>query len=230
MDDFTIDTEAYIGVGRTVFLANPNAPTGVALSLREIERIVAGNPDNVVVVDEAYVDFGAESAVSLIGKYDNLLVIQTFSKSRSLAGARLGFALGNRELIGDLNTIKYSTNPYNVSRMTENAGVGALLDDGYMKANCAEIMRVRAYTVEAMKRMGFVLTDSKANFLFARHPKIGGRDFYLRLKERGVLIRHFDKERLTDYNRITIGSAEQMDIFLREAGNILEEQKFETRK
>lgn len=223
--DLTVDVEKYIGVGKTVFLANPNAPTGIALPLEDIERIIRSNPDNVVIIDEAYVDFGAQSAVKLIKKYDNLLVTQTFSKSRSLAGARLGMGFACKELIRDLNTLRYSTNPYNVNRVTENAGIGALLDDAYMKENCKKIIENREYTVSELKKLGFEATDSKANFIFVKHPKIGGKELYLKLKERGVLVRHFEKERLKDHNRITVGSLEQMKRFIKETSEILEEVK-----
>lgn len=222
-EDFTIRLEDYLGVGKTIFIANPNAPTGIALSTEQIEQIIRSNPDSVVVVDEAYVDFGAESVIPLIHRYDNLLVIGTFSKSRSLAGGRLGFGIGCKELIRDLNTIKYSTNPYNVNRMTMAAGVGTLLDEIYTKANCRKVMDVRAWTVEQLKAMGFVLTDSKANFLFAKHPAADGKEIYLRLKKKGVLIRHFDTPRLCEYNRITVGSREQMEIFLEKLAEVLEE-------
>lgn len=223
--DLTVDVEKYIGVGKTVFLANPNAPTGIALPLEDIERIIRSNPDNVVIIDEAYIDFGAQSAVKLIKKYDNLLVTQTFSKSRSLAGARLGMGFACKELIRDLNTLRYSTNPYNVNRVTENAGIGALLDDAYMKENCKKIIENREYTVSELKKLGFEATDSKANFIFVKHPKIGGKELYLKLKERGVLVRHFEKERLKDHNRITVGSLEQMKRFIKETSEILEEVK-----
>ncbi|MCQ2457014.1 MAG: aminotransferase class I/II-fold pyridoxal phosphate-dependent enzyme, partial [Clostridia bacterium] len=210
-DDFSVNVEDYLGVGGTVFIANPNAPTGIALPLSDIERIVASNPDNVVVVDEAYVDFGAESAVSLTKQYDNLLVCQTFSKSRSLAGARLGFGVACAELIADLNTVKYSTNPYNINRMTAAAGIGALADEKYFKGNCEKIIATREKTAEKLKALGFELTDSKANFLFARHPKVGGKEVYLALREKGILVRHFDKPGISDYNRITVGSDEEME-------------------
>ena len=212
--DFTIRVEDYVGVGKTVFLANPNAPTGIALPLSDIENIVRSNPDHVVVIDEAYVDFGAQSAVGLTRKYENLLVTQTFSKSRSLAGARLGFGIGCPSLIRDLNTLKYSTNPYNVNRMTMAAGIGALTDREYFLKNCRATERTRAWTTEALKTLGFTVLDSKANFVFAAHSKISGKLLYQKLKGSGILVRHFDSERLTDFNRITIGNMEQMQTLI----------------
>ena len=221
--DFTVNVSDYMGIGKTIFLANPNAPTGIALRRDEIEKIVASNPDSVVVIDEAYVDFGGESALPLIHKYNNLLVCQTFSKSRSLAGARLGFGAGCADLIRDLNTVKYSTNPYNVNRMTMAAGVGALTDVDYFRENCEKIQATRAWTVEQLKALGFTLTDSRTNFLFAAHPKIGGQALYLTLKENGILVRHFETPLLKDYNRITVGSQEEMEQFIATVKKILEE-------
>ena len=222
-DDFSIDISVYKAVNKTIFIANPNAPTGVALSVAEIEEIVKSNPNNVVIIDEAYVDFGAESCVSLIRKYDNLLVTQTFSKSRSMAGARLGFGIGNKELIRDLNTIKYSTNPYNINSMTMAAGIGVLKDNDYTVANCRTIIENRAFTEEKLKELGFVMTKSLANFIFAKHPKISGETLYKKLKERGILIRHFSKPEICEYNRITIGTKEQMEILIENIKNILED-------
>ena len=224
-DDFSIDINDYIGINKTIFIANPNAPTGIALSKADIEKIVASNPDNVVVVDEAYVDFGAESSLSLTKKYDNVLVCQTFSKSRSLAGARLGFGIGSKALINDLNTIKYSTNPYNINRMTMAAGIGALCDEEYFEKNCLKIAENREQTVRELQKLGFWVTDSKANFIFAKSDKIGGKDLYLSLKEKGVLIRHFETPLLKDYNRITVGSKEQMEGFIKTVWEILEEKQ-----
>ena len=224
-DDFSIDINDYIGINKTIFIANPNAPTGIALSKADIERIVASNPDNVVVVDEAYVDFGAESSLSLTKKYDNVLVCQTFSKSRSLAGARLGFGIGSKALINDLNTIKYSTNPYNINRMTMAAGIGALCDEEYFEKNCLKIAENREQTVRELQKLGFWVTDSKANFIFAKSDKIGGKELYLSLKEKGVLIRHFETPLLKDYNRITVGSKEQMEEFIKTVREILEEKQ-----
>lgn len=223
-DDFTIDVNDYIGINKTIFIANPNAPTGLILPLSDIEKIVKGNPNNVVVVDEAYIDFGGNSAVSLINKYDNLLVTQTFSKSRSMAGARLGFGVGCAELIRDLNTVKYSTNPYNINSMTMAAGIGSLADKEYTAKNCLTIIENRTYTTAKLREMGFILNDSYTNFVFAKHPKIDGNTLYLELKERGILVRHFSSERISDYNRITIGTRSQMDALLHTIHDILSEK------
>ena len=218
--DFTIDIEDYKGRPETVFIANPNAPTGIPLTVGEIEEIVASNPDRVVVVDEAYVDFGGESCAPLVKKYDNLLVTGTFSKSRSMAGARLGFGFGCPALIADLETLRYSTNPYNINRLTMAAGLGQLAQT---RQNCAAIIQNRAYTVAELEKLGFSVLPSAANFVFAKNPAIDGKELYLRLKEAGILVRYFDKERLREYNRITIGSREQMDALLTAIKHILEE-------
>ena len=222
-EDFSIDVEEFQGRNQTIFIANPNAPTGTVLTLAQIEAIVKSNPDSVVVIDEAYVDFGAESAVPLIHKYDNLLVIQTFSKSRSMAGGRLGFGIGCKALIQDLNTLKYSTNPYNINRMTMAAGIGALEDAEYFRSNCRSIMQNRDWTTKALREIGFEVVDSKANFVFAKHPALGGEDLYRHLKRKGVLVRHFGSPRLKDYNRITIGSLTQMQALITTLKEILEE-------
>ena len=221
-EDFTLDINDYLDKRGTIFIANPNAPTGIALSIDEIETLIKANTDRVVVVDEAYVDFGTESAVKLIKKYDNLLVTQTFSKSRSMAGARLGFGIGSKAIIDDLNRIRYSTNPYNVNRMSEYAGVGALEDAEYFENNCRTIIANREWTVGELKKLGFTTTDSKANFIFAKCEDIDGKELYLKLKERGILVRHFDKAPIKDYNRITIGSMEEMQAYIDTVKTILE--------
>lgn len=223
-EDFSIAPEDYVDAGGTVLIANPNAPTGLYLSLCDIERIVAGNRSNLVIIDEAYIDFGGESAVNLVGKYDNLLVIQTFSKSRSMAGARLGFAVGDERLIEDLRTVKYSTNPYNINSMTAAAGAAALDENDYYMRNCKTIIETRERTAVELSRLGFDVLPSRANFLFARTDKIGGGELYAKLKARGVLVRHFSGERISDYIRITIGAAEEMETFLRIINEILKEQ------
>ena len=224
-EDFSVDYHDYVGIGKNIVIANPNAPTGLALSLSEIEEIVKSNPENVVIIDEAYVDFGGESAIPLTKKYDNLLVTGTFSKSRSLAGARLGFGIASKEIIRDLNTIRYSTNPYNVNRMTMMAGCAALKDNDYYMANCRTIIENRSYTKSALEKLGFSVLDSKANFLFAESKEIDGEELYLKLKSRGILIRHFSKEKIKNFNRITIGTRAEMDKFLEATENILKEKK-----
>ncbi len=222
-EDLSIDVSDYLGIGKTIFIANPNAPTGLALTRDEIEQILKSNPDNVVVIDEAYIDFGGESAVPLIKKYKNLLVTQTFSKSRSMAGARLGFGVACPELIRDLNTIKYSTNPYNINMMTMAAGLGMLEDESLTKERCDEIRATRDYTTREMRRLGFELDDSNTNFVFARHKKLDGGEFYSKLRKNGILVRHFTTERIKEYNRITIGTRDQMECFIRVCEMILTE-------
>jgi histidinol-phosphate aminotransferase len=219
--DFSIDYHDYCNLGCAVVIANPNAPTGLALPLHEIEEIVRSNPDHPVIIDEAYVDFGAQSAVSLLPKYSNLMVVGTFSKSRSLAGARLGFAIASEELINDLNTIKYSTNPYNINRMTAAAGIATLRHNDEAMANCRTIIATRERIKSALRALGFTVTDSCANFLFAAHPAIDGNDLYLALRERGILVRHFSTPAIAQYNRITVGTDEQMDTLLAAVRDIL---------
>jgi len=221
-EDFSLDPRDYLNVGKTVVIANPNAPTGKYLPLSDIERIVASNRGNVVIVDEAYVDFGGDSAASLVTEYDNLLVVGTFSKSRSMAGARLGFAFGAPHLIRDIDTIRYSVNPYNVNRMTCAAGVAALESRSYYDANCKTIMENRAWLTEALTELGFTVIPSTANFVFAKSDRIGGEALYLALKQRGVLIRHFSKDRIAAYNRITVGTRQQMETLIEKIREILE--------
>lgn len=224
-EDLTIDINDYINEKSVVFIANPNAPTGIYMSLSEIEKIVSANPNRVVVIDEAYVDFGGESAVKLIDKYDNLLVTQTFSKSRSMAGARLGFGVASEKIIEDLNTVKYSTNPYNVNRVTSALGIGAIKDDEYFTSNCNKIIKNREFLTEELKKLGFTFTNSSANFVFCKSDVIDGKDLYLKLKDKGVLVRHFDKERISNYLRITVGSFDETVALINAVKEILGEIK-----
>ena len=222
--DLSIDINDLLDKQGTLFIANPNAPTGIALAPQEIEKLAAADPDRIVVVDEAYVDFGAESCIPLTKKYNNILVVQTFSKSRSMAGSRLGFAIGNRELINDLKTLKYSTNPYNVNSYTQALGAGTLLDPDYTEECCKVIIQNREYTEKVLRGFGFVLTDSKANFVFAKHPAVSGSELLARLAERKILVRHFGAERIKDHLRITVGSRSQMDKLFDALADILKQQ------
>lgn len=210
-EDFSVNTGDYAGVPDTVFLANPNAPTGLCLPLAEIEALLRQDPDRLVVVDEAYVDFGGESAACLLGRYDNLLVVGTFSKSRSLAGARLGYAVGSPALIADLNTVKFSFNPYNINRLTLLAGEAALADAPYFARCCTQVAAVRDETAQALRALGFTVTDSKTNFLFAgAHPAVSGGEYYAALRQSSILVRHFTLPRIENWVRITVGTAAQM--------------------
>ena len=221
-EDFTLDPKDYYGLGETIVIANPNAPTGLALPRSAIEGILKANPDNVVIVDEAYVDFGGESCVPLIDQYDNLLVVQTFSKSRQLAGARLGLAMGNAALIADLNRVKFSLNPYNINRLTLKAGAAALEDTAYFEKTRAAIIETREQTKAALRARGFAVLDSRSNFLFASTERKDGGALYRTLKEKGVLVRHFDAPRIANWLRITIGTPEQMQVLLNKLDEILE--------
>ena len=216
-EDFTIDPADYYGLDKSwgvgaIVIANPNAPTGLALPAAALAEIARRNPDAIVIVDEAYVDFGGESCVSFVQKADpaNLMVVQTFSKSRSLAGGRLGLCIAPAELISDLKRVKYSMNPYNINRMTEAAGIAALADRAYFEKNCAAIRATRADTTAKLRQMGFTVLESSTNFVFASTARMPGWELYRRLKEAGVLVRHFDTPRLQNWLRITIGSPEQM--------------------
>ena len=221
-EDFTLDPKDYYGLNQTIVLANPNAPTGIALPRAEIEGILKANPNNVVIVDEAYVDFGGESCVPLIDQYENLLVVQTFSKSRQLAGARLGLAMGNAKLIADLNRVKFSLNPYNINRLTLKAGQAALEDTAYFDKTRAAIMDTRAWTMQQLTDRGFTVLDSRANFVFASTERINGGALYKELKKNGILVRHFDAPRIDNWLRITIGTPEQMQALMDAVDKILE--------
>ena len=219
--DFSIDYRDYCGRNKMVVLANPNAPTGMSLSVSEIEEIVKTNPDVLVLVDEAYVDFGGETCLPLIKKYDNLLVTRTFSKSRCLAGGRLGYAFANSAIIADLEKIKYSTNPYNINRLTLLLGEKTVEAEPYYQEKCADIIKTRAWTSEKLIELGFDVLPSQTNFIFAKTEKMDGGALYEALKKRGILVRHFSNPKISQYNRITIGTMEQMDRFVETVKQIL---------
>ena len=224
-EDFGVDYRDYCDIDRMVVIANPNAPTGMEISLAEIEEILKTNPNRIVLIDEAYIDFGGTSCVDLIRKYDNLLVVQTYSKSRSMAGARLGFAIADAGIIADLEKIKYSTNPYNINRLTLLAGEAAVESNAYYVENAKKIAATRDMTTQKLREMGFTVLDSKANFIFAKSNAVSGRVLYEELKKKGVLVRFWGKEKIEDFLRITIGTPEQMEVLFAKTAEILQEQK-----
>ena len=209
--DFSLDYQKYCGRNQMIVIANPNAPTGMEIPLWQIEEVLKTNPNSVVVIDEAYVDFGGTSCYKLIENYVNLLVVRTFSKSRCLAGARLGYAFGSKELIEDLEKLKYSTNPYNVNRLSMMLGCETVDAEPYYQEVSQKIQAARAWSVETLEALGFRVLPSKANFIFASHPDISGIDLYIGLRQRGILVRHFTKERIQDFVRITVGTQTQME-------------------
>lgn len=212
-NNFEIDVLDYTGINKNIVFANPNAPTGILMPLESVRKIAESNKDNIVVVDEAYIDFGGESSIVLTKEYKNLIVTGTFSKSRSMAGARVGFAIADEEIINDMNMIRYSTNPYNINGFSLMCALEVIKNNDYYMNNCKEIVIIRDKVRKELMEIGFKVTDSKANFLFAKHKNIGGKELYQKLKDRGILVRHFDGERIRDYIRITIGNAKQMKAF-----------------
>ncbi|MBM6884662.1 histidinol-phosphate transaminase [Pseudoflavonifractor phocaeensis] len=208
---FGLPLESFVGDNGGVVIANPNAPTGRAVSLCDIRTLLEGNPESVVIVDEAYVDFGAQSAVPLIDSYPNLVVVQTMSKSRALAGLRVGFALGNENLIAALNSVKNSFNSYTLDRLALAGAEGALRDGDYLRAITMKISSTRDWAADRLKRMGFEVSDSAANFLFISHPDIPAKVLLDGLRERGILVRWWDKPRISNYLRITVGTDQEME-------------------
>lgn len=219
-EQFRIRPEDYRQPNGGVIFPNPNAPTGVLLNVGQVEEIIAANRDVVVIVDEAYIDFGGTSCLPLIHKYDNLLVVQTFSKSRSMAGMRIGYAMGNPKLIRYLNDVKYSVNSYTLNYMSLQLGVEAVLDTTYFKETCGKIVRTRERAKEELVRLGFIFPDSYGNFIFASHKRIPAKVIFERLKENDIYVRWWDKERIRNYLRITIGTDEQMEALYRKLREI----------
>ncbi len=220
--DLRVDPKKYKNLDGTIIIANPNAPTGIALNLQEIEDILRTNERNLVIIDEAYIDFGAKSCVPFLQKYDNLLVVQTFSKSRSLAGGRVGFAMGSPEVIADLNTIKFSFNPYNLNRLSILAAAAAIRDDAYFQETRKRIMRTRERFSEELKALGFHVLPSSANFVFAESDRLSGKEYFTGLREKNILVRHFEKDPVSNFVRITIGRNEDMDMLLTATKALLE--------
>ena len=214
-DRFCIRKEDYYGENGGVVFANPNAPTGIFLPLSEVEDIIEHNRDVIVVVDEAYIDFGGESALPLIEKYDNLLVVQTFSKSRSMAGMRIGYAMGQPKLIRCLNDVKYSFNSYTMNRTALTLGVEAIRDRAYFEETRDKIIATREWTKRELKRLGFSFGDSMSNFIFATHERVPAEEIFHALKKAHIYVRYFSKERIDNYLRISIGTPEEMEVLIR---------------
>ena len=210
-ENFCIRKEDYFGENGGIIFPNPNAPTGVELPLSDIEEILLHNRDVIVIVDEAYVDFGAKSALELIEKYDNLLVVQTFSKSRSLAGMRIGFAIGNPVLIKYLNDVKYSFNSYTMDQTALSCGVAAVKDEAYFQETTDKIKKTRENAKVELAKLGFSFPDSKANFLFITHPEYQAKDLFQALREEGIYVRYFAQPRIDNYLRVSIGTDGQME-------------------
>ena len=219
--DFSLDYKKYCGRDQMIVIANPNAPTGMEIPLWQIEEILKTNPDSVVVIDEAYVDFGGSSCYKMIENYENLLVVRTFSKSRCLAGGRLGYAFASPAIMADLEKIKYSTNPYNINRLTLLLGAATVDAESYYREKCAEIMATRAWTQQQLENLGFSVLPSDTNFLFAKTPDMDGGQLYEALKAKGILVRHFSNPKICQYNRITIGTKRQMEIFINTLKEVL---------
>lgn len=224
-DDFKIVKEDYYRSNGGIVFPNPNAPTGICMGIDDIKDIIEHNRDVIVIVDEAYIDFGGESAAGLINEYNNLVVTRTFSKSRSMAGMRIGYALADKELITQLKTIKNSYNSYTMSTAAIKLGTAAIKDEEYFRETVAKIVNAREKTAERLKKIGFTMTDSKSNFLFVSHDKIHARDIFEQLKERRIFVRYFDKPRIDNYLRITIGTDEETDKLIAALTEIVEEGK-----
>lgn len=220
-EEFEIPEKEFYQSPGGVIIANPNAPTGRYLDLISIKRILDNNSSSVVIIDEAYIDFGGESAVRLIESYPNLMVVQTFSKSRSLAGMRLGFALGDSNLIAAMNSVKNSFNSYTIDRLAMAAGIEAFRDDEYFEETRKKVIATRKRTTSEMTAMGFKVIDSEANFIFAMHPRLNAAEIFSELRAKGILVRYFKKPRIDNYLRITIGSDEEMDAFLKVVKEII---------
>lgn len=223
-ENFRINAKDYMTENGGIIFPNPNAPTGVLESVDLIEEIVKANPDSVVMIDEAYIDFGGKSCLPLIEKYDNLLVIQTFSKSRSMAGMRIGYAMGNEKLIKYMNDVKFSINSYTMNHITQICGAEAVKDKAYFEEHVNKIIDSREYTKKKLTELGFTFPDSMSNFIFAKHESADANEIFAKLKEKKIFVRHWNKPRISDYLRISIGTPEEMEKLISALGEILGKQ------
>ena len=220
-DDFNIVISDFNKTNGGIIFPNPNAPTSKYLSLDLVEEIIKNNSESIVVVDEAYIDFGGESAIGLISKYDNLLVVQTFSKSRSMAGLRIGYAIGNNRLIAALNDVKFSFNSYTMNMAAIKLGTAAIADKEYFEESCSKIIKTRQRTMAELEKLGFSFPDSKSNFIFATHKNKKAEEIFVKLKEKNIFVRYFKQPRIDNYLRITIGTDSQMDALITALKEIL---------
>lgn len=214
-EQFNIQVEAFHSDNGGIIIPNPNAPTAQLLPLESICKLLESNPNQAVIIDEAYIDFGGQSAVELIKDYRNLLVVQTLSKSRSLAGLRVGFAFGSEELIEGLNRIKNSFNSYTLDRLALAGAAASLEDEAYFRETTAKVIATRERVTKQLVAIGFMVTDSKANFVFISHKAIAAKDIFQQLRDKGVLVRYFDQPRIHEYLRVSIGTDEEMDAFIK---------------
>ncbi len=220
-ENFRIKPDDYKCENGGIIFPNPNAPTGVLESLDKIEKIIKANPDSVVIIDEAYVDFGGESCIPLVEKYDNLLVVQTFSKSRSMAGMRIGFAIGNEKLIKFMNDVKFSINSYTMNPLSQLCGAEAVYDNDYFVKTTSEIIETREYSKKKLTELGFTYPDSMSNFIFASHSEVDAGVIFEELKKRKIFVRYWNKPRISNHLRITVGTREEMDILFAALEEIL---------
>ena len=222
-EDFTVDVDAYVKTNRHVILANPNAPTGFYLPVSEIERIVCANPNRLVIIDEAYIDYGNESVIPLVHQYRNLIVVHTMSKSKNLAGAHIGYCIADESLIEDLNGIKFSFNPFSLNDISLAIGTAAMNDQAYYEQCIKEIIANREYTKRELKNLGFKVLDSKTNFIFVTHPLLTANEYNGKLRDNGILARHYNDKRINNYLRITIGTRKEIEEVIFVTSKILDE-------
>ena len=229
-DDFSIDVDKFVDVDSDIILPNPNNPIGKALPVSEIERIVAKDPKRLVIIDEAYIDYGADTCLPLVNKYSNLIVVQTFSKSRNMPGARIGFGIADKELIDEMRKVKFCVSPFNLNTLSQSIGIAAVNDTEYLKECTSRTIEIRRWMQDELMKDGYHVIPTLTNFVFFRVDHMPASLMAAKLKERGILIRHYDYERIKDYLRITIGTRAEMELVMKYIREIAEEYKKESMK